>query len=1127
MYDDKMTVKAWQEAVTIPTYPVGEEERNPMFFEKRVYQGSSGKVYPHPITEKILDQKEDRTYNGVFLENCYLKVMILPELGGRVQMAYDKVKQRHFIYHNQVIKPALVGLLGPWISGGIEFNWPQHHRPTTFKPVDFAVQENSDGSKTVWTHEFEIMSHTRGAAGFTLYPGKAYLEVEAKIFNSTYLPQTFLWWANPAVAVNDHYQSVFPPDVNAVFDHGKRDVSTFPIATGTYYKIDYSPGTDISRFRNIPVPTSYMAMESDFDFIGGYEHDSESGLLHVADHHVSPGKKQWTWGNGEFGKAWDRNLTDEDGPYVELMTGVYTDNQPDFAWLMPFEEKSFSQVFMPYQKVGMVKNATRDIVIGIEPEGPHAALITIYASSEQNNRVELYINERRVFEESFSVSPEKLYQKSISCSETLGEANYVLVVLDHSGKELVRYEPASIQKNEIPEAADAAEEPSQVTSIEKLYLTGLHLEQYRHATYSPVDYYEEALRREPGDVRNNSALGLWHLRRGRFAESEDFFERAIETLTYRNPNPYVGEPYFHLGVAMKFQGKLSGAYNAFYKAAWNRAWQDASYFCLAQIDTYRGSYDRGLEHINKSLDLNRNNAAAWALKAALLRKLGRLLDATQVSEAAIALDGFNLTARFEHYLAESDRGERGAASSSLELLEERFRNDVETFINGASEYAHAGMFDEAISLLALVRPGQDGRLHPMVYYHTGWFCQMKGDTDVARKYYRMGAQASPDYCFPNRLEAIPALQEAMKADEHDARAPYYLGCLFYDKQQYDLATGLWEEAARKDARFPTVHRNLAIATFNHEGDAQKALELFEKAFSLGRSDARVFMELDQLYKRMNHRPEKRLAFLESHLDLVDQRDDVYLERIGLHNVLGNHEEAYTLITERTFHPWEGGEGRVSGQYVYSLMEMAKENLAAGEYEQAIEKLRQACVYPENLGEGKLYTARENDINYWLGVAHDLSGNKAKAKDYWEKATQGDDEPAAAVFYNDTPPEHILYQGLAWRNLNEPAKADAIFRKLVHHGEVHKDDHVAIDYFAVSLPNMLIFDDDLNLRNRVHCLYVTGLGLLGRGQTREAKLALEEAVRLDEAHFGAISHLRLANRPSLMETRQATNVDCSA
>lgn len=251
----KENVKVWEEDILLPTYGIGRPEKNPMFLEKRVYQGSSGVVYPYPVIEKIEDTCEEKSYHAVWLENEYLKVMILPELGGRIQMAFDKIKQRHFIYYNHVIKPALVGLTGPWISGGIEFNWPQHHRPSTFLPVDYSIEQCKDGSVIVWVSERERMFGQKGTAGFTLHPGRAVLEIQGKVSNPTPLPQTFLWWANPAVAVNADYQSVFPSDVNAVFDHGKRDVSRYPIATGTYYKMDYSAGVDISRYKNIPVPT--------------------------------------------------------------------------------------------------------------------------------------------------------------------------------------------------------------------------------------------------------------------------------------------------------------------------------------------------------------------------------------------------------------------------------------------------------------------------------------------------------------------------------------------------------------------------------------------------------------------------------------------------------------------------------------------------------------------------------------------------------------------------------------------------------------------------------------------------------------------------------------------------------
>ena len=359
-------VQVYEQTVTIPTYRTGPLEKNPLFIEKRAYQGSTGKVYPVPICESISEEKENVDYRAVILENDYLYVMILPELGGRIQRALDKTNGYDFVYYNRVIKPALVGLAGPWISGGIEFNWPQHHRPSTFMPVDYLCAENADGSATVTLGETDRINGTKGNAAITLYPDKAYIEIRGRLFNPTDYPQTFLWWANPAVSVNDSTFSVFPPDVNAVMDHGKRAVSTFPIATGEYYKADYSAGVDISRYKNIRVPTSYMAAHSDFDFVGNFDEGRDAGLLHVADHHVSPGKKQWTWGCGDFGKVWDQNLTDEDGPYIELMTGVYCDNQPDFAWLKPQEEKSFVQYFMPYKTVGRVSNATRDIILGVD-----------------------------------------------------------------------------------------------------------------------------------------------------------------------------------------------------------------------------------------------------------------------------------------------------------------------------------------------------------------------------------------------------------------------------------------------------------------------------------------------------------------------------------------------------------------------------------------------------------------------------------------------------------------------------------------------------------------------------------------------------------------------------------------
>ncbi len=1071
-----MNAKAWYEKVVIPTYGIGKPEKNPMFLEKRVYQGSSGVVYPHPVIEKILDEKVDKEWNAVFLENQYLKIMILPELGGRVQMAYDKIKERHFIYYNQVIKPALVGLTGPWISGGLEFNWPQHHRPSTFEPVDHCIEENADGSVTVWCSEVERMFRTRGMAGFTLHPDKAYLEIKVKLLNRTDFPQTFLWWANPAVKVNDHYQSVFPPDVNAVFDHGKRDVSEFPIAKGTYYKVDYSPGTDISRYKNIPVPTSYMAVNSKYNFVGGYENDSKGGLLHVANHHVSPGKKQWTWGYSDFGRAWDRNLTDEDGPYIELMCGVYTDNQPDFSWLMPGEEKTFSQYFMPYRDLGVVKNATKEAMVNLEVEGNNVIVKAFTTAAYPNAKVVLKSDNGILLEDSFDFHPATSYERVLVTQLGFEPRTIEIAIISSEGKNLVDWKPEADVKKPIPEAAKIAKLPAEIESNEQLYLTGLHLEQYRHATYDPRDYYFEALRRDPKDSRCNNALGLWHLRRGKFAEAETYFRKAIETLSQRNPNPIDGEPYFNLGLSLVYQGRDDEAFDAFYKSVWNAALMDSGYFQLARLAAKKQNWEEALDLINRSLIRNWHNAKSRHLKVCILRKLGKTTEAEKLIEESLALDKFNFGVLFEKYLMTPDRVSNPVRG---EKLGTPIRANIHTFIEFALDYAFAGLYNEAIQLLSTGIEEQAGQpVYPMAWYYKAWFEAMSGNFEASEKSLNEAKNACPDYCFPNQIEAVLVLEWAKQQNPDDSKAPYYLGNFWYNARQYDESVANWELSARLDDRFPTVHRNLALVYFNKQNQPQKALAELEKAFSLDETDSRILMELDQLYKRLGYSPEFRLEKFEKYPELVDYRDDLYLERATLYNQLGQYEKAYQLIMSRKFHPWEGGEGKVTGQYVFSLTEMAKQAIQEKQYEKAIELLEKAQVYPENLGEGKLYGAQENAIFYWLGNAHSEMNESEKSRLYWEKASSGISEPVPAIFYNDQQPDTIFYQGLALIQLGRTDEAQARFNKLIDFGKTHLNDQFKLDYFAVSLPDLQIWDDDLTKRNHQNCLNLIALGELG-------------------------------------------------
>ncbi len=1092
-----MKVSVWEENIVIPTYEPSAPDRNPLFLEKRVYQGSSGKIYPHPMTDKVSDVKTDHTYHAVWLENDYLKVMILPELGGRVQRAYDKTRNYDFVYYNHVIKPALVGLAGPWISGGIEFNWPQHHRPSTYDPVNFTCRENADGSATVICSEIENMFHTKSETEFTLYPDKAYLELKNHLYNRTETDQTFLWWANPAVAVNEHYSSIFPPDVTAVMDHGKRDVSTFPIATGVYYKVDYSAGVDISKYVNLPVPTSYMAAKSDFDFVGGFDYGVQAGILHVADHHVSPGKKQWTWGCGDFGKAWDRNLTDEDGPYFELMTGCFTDNQPDFGYIGPMETRDFTQYFMPYHDLGQVHNANKDLSLHLDVTDDITA--TFYCSGTLglcDVRIEGRSTEEYSPDECGATAAIS-YTASVDlqCAETVTVSvknpglrfDELKVTVLKNGRPVLVFD-GNVKKQDIPDAARPAPLPGECATTEDLYLYGTHIEQYRHATRRAEDYYLEGLKRDATDVRLNHAYGMLLLKKGRIEESEPYFRAALTKITRSNPNPSTGVYSYGLGLCLFDQHRDEEAFDVFYKATWNSDTAASAFYFMALIRSRGGAYEEALEYVNRSLRYNAANHNAQDLKILLFQALAKNAYSTQAAGSyekaacdalsdALRLDPMNLMAQ---YLGGTDI--------------KPYVINANMMIDLSLELTRAGFFKEALEFLAL-----SADAFPMTDYYRAYNAAQAGLEYSA--FLNTAASDDPYCCFPNRLTDIEVLQFAIDNNPADARAPYYLGCLLYDRERHADAIAALQTSVARGADFATPYRTLSLLYYNVLGEADRALAILEQAYAMDETDARVLYELDLLKKRMGIAPEVRKAFLDSRLALVHSRDDLLLEHITLQNLLGKHEKALELIAGHRFHPWEGGEGKVPEQYLLANVALGLKNADEARY-------RATYTYPENLGEGKLHGAQENRQNYYLGCLLEAAGRKEEAQELFLKASSGISVPASAMYYNDQPPETIFYQGLAWKKLGNAAEANHRFDLLIEYGDAHMNDHVAIDYFAVSLPDLLVFDEDLDVKNRLHCLFMKALGLYGKGEKAESLKLFTEALSVNCNTFQIATHYAL-------------------
>jgi tetratricopeptide (TPR) repeat protein len=1092
-------VKAWFDPVVIPSYLPLLPEKNPMFLEKRIYQGSNGRVYPLPFIDRIATEAVDQSWQAVHLENEFLRVMVLPEIGGRIHVGLDKSNGYDFFYRQNVIKPALVGLAGPWMSGGVEFNWPQHHRPATFMPVGVKIEKSPGGSQTIWCSDHDPMNRLKGMHGVCLHPGKAYIELKVRLYNRTPFVQTFLWWANVGIRVHELYQSFFPPDVHYVTDHAKRAVSRFPLCTGHYYGVNYAerakhgvpqeemprqfipPGhyapNDLSWYANIPVPTSYMTVGSVEDFFGGYDHKHKAGLIHVADHHISPGKKQWTWGNHEFGYAWDRNLTDEDGPYIELMAGVFTDNQPDFSFLSPGETRVFSHYWYPIREIGPAQKANRDIALSLTIENRTARVGICATQTFPAARVCLKANRGEVATWTTEMAPGSAFVKTAPLPSGISETDLLVVVETKEGNELLRYAPAPVAESAAPLPATEPPLPEEIASNDELYVTGLHLDQYRHATRYPQDYWREALRRDPGDSRCNDAMGLWHLRRGEFEQAEKHFRQAIARLAKRNPNPREGEPYYNLGLALRYMGREQEAYDAFGKATWNYAWRSPAHLALAETDAKRGEWQDAIRHLRNSARNNTDHLNPRNLAVVVLRKLGEKEEAERLLRETLKLDLMDCWAR---YLAD------GSLPTDNPML-----------LDLALDYARAGLLTEALEILAHANSQANDGSAPMVLYAVGFFHQQLGNISAAHSAFAQAAAASPDYCFPSRLDELLILQAALGANPQDARCAYYLGNLLYDRRRHREAISLWEHSARLDPSFSVVWRNLAIGYFNVLHDPDQARCAFEKAFQANLGDARILYERDQLWKRIGELPQRRLAELERFPDLVRLRDDLSIELASLYNQTRHHQQALALIRSRQFQPWEGGEGLVLGQHVRTHLALGRNALAEKNTGEAQKLFEAALTCPRNLGEAKHLLANQSDIYYWLGVALDAAGDPASARQWWERAArqQGDFQEMHVKSYS----EMTYYNALALKRLNRMTEAEALLRSLFAYAESLARQPVKIDYFATSLPTMLLFEDDLQKRHRIAATFLQAQAWFGLGDTEKAQRLINEVLESDRNH----------------------------
>lgn len=1080
------SVTLQEESVVLPTYTVAPAEKNPIFFRGEAFQGASRHYYPLKMNDQYINDRIDKEWKMVTLENDYIELAVAPEIGGKLYYAKDKTNDYNFVYKNDVVKPSNIGMTGAWVSGGIEWCVLHHHRASTFLPMNYTTTENEDGSKTIWVGEYEPRHGMRWTIGITLFPDKSYFKVDGRIFNASPYTHSFLYWANVATHTNENYQAIFPPSAQLVTYHSKTDFSTWPISTSEDYAgSDFSDGVDISWWKNTKESNSFFVHELLEDFMGGYDHGKNAGTVHIGDHNIVRGAKLWQWGSGPRGQSTEARLTDGAGPYVEIMVGAYSDNQPDYSWIRPYEVKTWEQYWFPAKGIEGFKNANLNGAVNLEERTDNSVFLGYYSTQKVNNAiVVLRSGEEIVFEKSIQISPDVPFSETIKLTGNFKLTDLYTSITDiDNNRLLIDYQPVELEPvDKLPEEWKGYTAPEELETVEEIYLTGKRVEQFYAPRYDEMDWYMEALSRDPDDIRTNTAVGNHYLKNGDYNSARRYLSKAIGRLTDNYIRPSDCEALYLQGLTLKALELYDEAIDTLYRATWDYAYHSAAYFELAQISAMRNEFDNALSQIDESLSTNSRNNRTIALKTSILRRLGEYDKALQIINELIEKDPLDFRMKNEYYLTLKEGDKNNSSKSTLKALEKEMRGFDENYLDLAVGYINDGLLKEAEEVLLRFNGN-----NPMFDYYLGFIADKNGQNITAEKYFDNAAEKSVDYFFPHRLETIKVLNTALKYNPDDGKAYYYIGNILYEKQP-ETAIDNWKISIEHNPDLAVSFRNIGMGYYQHYNDIQNAILYYEKAIELTRDEAIYYTELDDLYELNNSPIEKRLNLFRGQNDVVKKRDDSFIRQIAVLTMAGQPDKAVEYLDSVEF-TYREGSSRVRETVIDAQLMLGRKYFNNKEYDKALKHYLEAQIPEEEAAASRLGD-RDIQVYYFIGTAYEALGDKAKADEFYRKSANKNSETLNATNY---------YQGLSLEKLGNSAEAKRIFESMIEQADnnlKNESEDLGVKFGGREASSV-----------RSSRYYTTrGLGYKGLNNTKQAGEDLRSAAELSHSNLWANTEL---------------------
>lgn len=1068
-------VKMWEGTIDLPTYRVSAPEKAPLFERDFAYQRAKRGVYPYAMNDNPTNVKVDSTHRALFLENDYLKVCVLPDIGGRLLYATDKTDGYEIFYRQHVIKPANVGMLGAWISGGVEWNVFHHHRATSQYPIDYKLVDNHDGSKTIWVGEVENRHRMSWAIGLTLHPDKSYIEVKGRFFNNAQDRNSMLHWNNVATHVNENYQIIFPENTEFGAYHHKNSFLRWPVADAAYCNNPDYEGKDISYWKNLPALTGGSVFVYDLkdDFIGGYDHGKDAGTMLAADHNINKGGKFWAWGPMNYGHEWDcKTLTDNDGAYVELMTGAYSDNQPDYCWINPHETKEFTAYWYGIRNLRHVNRGNRlaTVNMDIDPSGDiHIAAnvtqirprVTVSVSGKDGKALyskTVRISPDKPFADDFKVSPEDVATPS----------DVTLTLSAEDDGELISYHPYQLDRSKsLPEPVRPLDpDPESIGNIEELYYLGMRNLQFHQAHVDPNIYFLEALRRDPDDVRCNTQMGIFYRQCGDYGRAKEYLRRSLKRQTSSYTRPADGESMYNLGLVLKAGGEYEAAIDTLYRAVWDYEYASAAYYQLAQISSSLGDVGKAIEEARMAVNYNGMNIDAKNLLTTLLRRASRTSEARALAQEVVSFDPLNYYATRELVkLGTKPQSELGA------LL----RGVSESYLELALYYLNNGFLSDAEDVL---KASESVRPYPTVEYYLGYIADGRGDRAGAAQWFSRAESGSTDYVFPFRLETVAVLDKALEYDPQSAVTWYYLGNLYYQKQP-ERAMEAWQNAASIKPDFAMALRNLGWGCRFFREDLGQAAEWYRKAIDADKGQNALFLaECDEILELMNAPLKERYELFSGRESLYEKRYDSETKAIKLRILCGEYEEVLEPLLTR-FYPRREHIEDLHDIYVDACLLSGLKAWKEGDNDKALKYMLMMNDYPSNHGYAHLeYCARDAQVYYNIGLAYEKTGDTATAREYYEKAAAVAVKPADGIYNYE--------KALALKKLDPKAKVKGLLKQTAAYGRSLVTDHTERFFESFGYGER---PEEVNTR----AYYMQGIAYKGLGRGLKAKRYFRKAL----------------------------------